>query len=68
MGKLSFRLFFSSRGATLMGMHDAILKDLTKVLLEKVAHFGAADMKGLKKNSEELVNAFQEKISKLCNS
>ena len=51
-----------------MGMHDAILKDLTKVLLEKVAHFGAADMKGLKKNSEELVNAFQEKISKLCNS
>ena len=47
-----------------MALHDEILKGLTKELLEKVAHFGAADMKGLKKNSEELLNAFQKKISK----
>ncbi len=47
-----------------MGLHDEILKALTKELLEKVAHFGAGDMKDLKKNSEELVKAFQKKISK----
>ena len=47
-----------------MGLHDEILKALTKELLEKVAHFGAGDMKDLKKNSEELVRAFQKKISK----
>ncbi len=47
-----------------MGLHDEILKALTKELHEKVAHFGAGDMKDLKKNSEELVKAFQKKISK----
>lgn len=52
----------SGRGVTLMGLHDEILKGLTKELLEKVAHFGAADIKGLKKNSEELVKAFQKRI------
>lgn len=55
----------SYRGVTLMGMHDEILKSLTKELLEKVAHFGAADMKGLKENSQELVDAFQIKIIKV---
>jgi hypothetical protein len=58
------QLFSLSRSATLMGLHDEILKALTKELLEKVAHFGAGDMKDLKKNSEELVKAFQKKISK----
>ena len=47
-----------------MGLHDQILKTLTKELLDKVAHFGASDIKDLKKNSEELVKAFQKKISK----
>ena len=50
-----------------MGLHDQILKDLTKELLEKVAHFGAGDVKDLKKNSEELLAAFQKKISKFIN-
>jgi hypothetical protein len=53
-----------SRGVTLMGLHDQILKAITKELLDKVAHFGAGDIKDLKKNSEELVNIFQKKISK----
>jgi hypothetical protein len=53
-----------SRGVTLMGFHDQILKAITKELLDKVAHFGAGDIKDLKKNSEELVNIFQKKISK----
>ena len=47
-----------------MGFHDQILKAITKELLDKVAHFGAGDIKDLKKNSEELVNIFQKKISK----
>jgi hypothetical protein len=47
-----------------MGLHDQILKELSKDLLEKVAHFGAGDVKDLKKNSEELLAAFQKKISK----
>ena len=47
-----------------MALHDKILKDLTKELLEKVAHFGAGDVKDLKKNSAELVETFQKKISK----
>ncbi|CAB4020782.1 guanylate-binding 1-like, partial [Paramuricea clavata] len=50
------------RGATLMGLHDQILKAITKELLDKVAHFGAGDIKDLKKNSEELVKIFQKKI------
>ena len=51
-----------------MGLHDEIIKILTKELLEKVAHFGAADVEGLKKNSEGLVEAFQKKISELLKS
>ena len=51
-------------GITLMGLHDGILKVLTKELLDKVAHFGAGDIKGMKQNSEELVQSFQKKISK----
>ena len=51
-------------GITLMGLHDGILKVLTKELLDKVAHFGAGDIKDMKKNSEELVQTFQKKISK----
>ena len=53
-----------SRSVTLMGLHDQILKAITKELLGKVAHFGAGDIKDLKKNSEELVKIFQKKISK----
>ena len=51
-----------NRGKTIMGLHDQILKALTKELLEKVAHFGAGDVKDLKKNSEDLLAAFQKKI------
>ena len=47
-----------------MGLHDEIFNALSDELLEKVAHFGAGDIKALKKNSEELVQAFQKKISK----
>ena len=47
-----------------MEIHDKILKDLSKELLEKVAHFGAADIDGLKKNNKELVEMFQKKIGK----
>ena len=47
-----------------MGLHDGILKVLTKELLDKVAHFGAGDIKDMKKNSEKLVEEFQKKISK----
>ena len=47
-----------------MELHDGILKVLTKELLDKVAHFGAGDIKDIKKNSEELVQTFQKKISK----
>jgi len=55
------------RVVTIMGLHDQILKALTKELLEKVAHFGAGNVKDLKKNSEELLTAFQKKISKFIN-
>ncbi|XP_028409814.1 guanylate-binding protein 1-like [Dendronephthya gigantea] len=55
----------SVRGTTLMALHDEILKALTKELLEKVAHFGAGDVKDLKKNSAELVKVFQKKIVEL---
>ena len=51
-------------GITLMELHDGILKVLTNELLDKVAHFGAGDIKGMKKNREELVQTFQKKISK----
>ena len=56
--------YYLSRGATLMGLHDEIFNALSEELLEKVAHFGAGDIKALKENSEELVQAFQKKISK----
>ena len=56
--------FSPCSGITLMGLHDGILKDLTKELHDKVAHFGASDIKDVKKNNEELVQTFQKKISK----
>ena len=56
--------FSPCSGITLMGLHDGILKVLTKELADRVAHFGAADIKDMKKNSEELVQAFQRRISK----
>ena len=43
-----------------MGLHCGILKGLTKELLYKVAHFGAGDTK----DTAELVQKFQKKISK----
>jgi hypothetical protein len=61
---MNYSLSRSDGIPTLMGFHDQILKALTKVLFDKVAHFGAGDIKDLKKNSEELVKIFQKKISK----